>query len=240
MTRPSKDRSKSARDAVSPQSARGEQATSRLTARLRLLISAVVVYHLSAVFIGAWIGSPPTSPFADAVARPFRSYIAVADLNHGYRFFAPNPGPSHLFRYRLTYDDGSTSDGYFPNRSEHWPRLLYHRYFMLSENLNVLRPNGPVPSAVDGNNGRASLPASPARQELRPPAPALRGFRALADSYATELLRQSGAVRIDWEFVRHYQPPPDDVLAGRSLTGEEYYESLDRGSLERSTDEELP
>jgi hypothetical protein len=183
----------------------------------------VIAYHLLAVFIGAWIGSPPTSPLADAAARPFRAYIAAADLNHGYRFFAPNPGPSHLFRYRLTHDDGSISDGYFPNRSEHWPRLLYHRYFMLSENLNMLRPNAGPRDSADAASEQS-----------------LRGFRALADSYAAELLRQSGATRIDWEFVRHYQPAPDDVLAGRPLDDQQYYESLERGSLERTGREDLP
>jgi hypothetical protein len=222
MARPSREPGKS-RDYVCAQSVRSEQATSGLSVGLRLLISAVVVYHLLAVFLGAWIGSPPTSPLADAVARPFHAYIAVADLNHGYRFFAPNPGPSHLFRYQLTHHDGSTSDGYFPNRSEHWPRLLYHRYFMLSENLNVLRPN--VASMDSGD---------------LPSAQTLVRFRALADSYAAELLRKSGAGRIDWEFVRHYQPSPDDVLAGRLLTDKEFYETLERGSLERTSHEELP
>ena len=104
---------------------------------------------------------------------------------------------------------------------------------MLAENLNVLGP-----SADDG----AGLPADEGRQEPRPllrrePPPA---YRALADSYAAELLRKSRAGRIDWEFVRHYQPSPADVLAGRSLTDETFYETLARGSLDRTADEELP
>lgn len=223
-----------ANDAAKPVSDRGRRSNARddrgeahraslLSRRLRLAISAVVTYHLLAVFLGAWMGSPPTSPFADAVARPFRAYISVADLNHGYRFFAPNPGPSHLFRYQLTHDDGSTSDGYFPNLREHWPRLFYHRFFMLSENLNVLRPNSP------------SRELSSAESEQL-----LRAFRALADSYAAELLRKSNATRIDWEYVRHYQASPDDVLAGRKLTNEQFYDTLERGSLEQGSREELP
>jgi hypothetical protein len=184
------------------------------TVRLRVVVSAAIAFHLAAVFIGAWIGSPPTSPFADQVARPFRAYIYVTDLNHGYRFFAPNPGPSHLFRYQLTFGDGSTQDGYFPNREEHWPRLLYHRYFMLSENLNVLRPSR------DPSIGEVGEPPQ-------------RPFQALANSYAAQLLRSSDAERIDWQLIRHYQPPPGDVLSGRSLTDEAYYEPLDRGSLTR-------
>jgi hypothetical protein len=227
MARPSNDATKLASDRARRSVARDDRdeahGAALLSRRIRLLISAVVAYHLLAVFIGAWMGSPPTSPFADTVARPFRTYIAMADLNHGYRFFAPNPGPSHLFRYRLTQKDGSTSDGYFPNREEHWPRLFYHRHFMLSENLNVLRPNSPA----------RELSSAESEQLLR-------AFRALADSYAEELLHKNDAMRIDWELVRHYQPAPLDVLAGRLLTDEEFYEALERGVLERRTQEELP
>jgi hypothetical protein len=188
----------------------------RLPAGLRLLISAAILYHLAAVFLGAWIGSPPTSPFAESLARPFRAYIAAVDLNHGYRFFAPNPGPSHIFRYRLTFDDGSTQEAHFPNRGEHWPRLIYHRYFMLSENLNVLRPN-------------VREPAEQTREHME----AMQRFAALARSYASHLLRSHAAEQIDWEFVRHYQPSPAEIREGRSLDDDEFYETLERGTLVR-------
>jgi hypothetical protein len=227
MARPANDATKVASDRARRSTARDDRrkayGASLLSRRLRIVISAVVAYHLLAVFLGAWMGSPPTSPFADAVARPFRAYIALADLNHGYRFFAPNPGPSHLFRYRLTFADGSRRDGYFPDREVHWPRLFYHRFFMLSENLNLLRPSSPP--------GELSSAES---EHL------LRGFRALADSYAAELLRKNDATRIEWEFVRHYQALPDDGLAGRSLIDGGFYQTLERGSLARATQEELP
>jgi hypothetical protein len=94
---------------------------------------------------------------------------------------------------------------------------------MLSENLNVLRPNSPTREL-----------SSAQREQL------LRGFRALADSYAKELFRKNDARRIDWELVRHYQASPDDVLAGRQLGDDEFYETLERGTLERTSHEELP
>jgi hypothetical protein len=219
-TQPTKPHHNCALQAPLPGDDAEEPSRSLLSIRIRWLVSAAIVWHLTAILIGAWIASPPESPFAAFAARPFRPYIAVADLNHGYRFFAPNPGPSHLFRYQLTFDDGSTRDGYFPNREQHWPRLLYHRYFMLSENLNVLRPDLPRPKEAPVSD-RAPL----------------QGFRALADSYAAQLLRSTGASRVDWQLVRHYQPPPGDVLAGRPLTHGDNYEPLERGSLTR---EDLP
>ena len=38
--------------------------------------------------------------------------------------------------------DGRKIEGSFPDKKAEWPRLLYHRYFMLSEHLSGLRdPN---------------------------------------------------------------------------------------------------
>ncbi|MBC8352414.1 MAG: hypothetical protein H8E66_10530 [Planctomycetes bacterium] len=67
-----------------------------------------------------------------------RPYIDFAFLNHGYAFFAPNPGPSHLIRARIEFEDGREPiEETFPDLDEQWPRLLYHRHFMLSEQLNA-------------------------------------------------------------------------------------------------------
>jgi hypothetical protein len=189
---------------------------------VRLLASTAILYHITAVFIGAWNATP--SPFVEVASAPFRDYVLLMDLNHGYRFFAPNPSPSHLFRYRLTFDDGSTRDGFFPDRKEHWPRLLYHRHFMLSEQLGALGPE-----VVEPNTTAAAPPA------LAPAAGG--GYRALAESYAAHLLRISGAATIDWELVRHAIPSPAEVLGGRSLTDGDLYRTLERGTLARK---ELP
>lgn len=69
-------------------------------------------------------------------------YVDWMYLDHGYFFFAPNPGPSHLVALQessssLTTSKSLKSDAFlFPDRKEQWPRLLYHRYFMLSEFYN--------------------------------------------------------------------------------------------------------
>ena len=68
--------------------------------------------------------------------KPYSQWLYI---NHGYFFFAPNPGPSHLIQYSrgapsaLPTDPSPTQKHLLPDRNEHWPRLLYHRYFMLSE-----------------------------------------------------------------------------------------------------------
>lgn len=69
-------------------------------------------------------------------------YVDWMYLDHGYFFFAPNPGPNHLVAVQQRSRDtarpaGLQSDAFvFPDRKEQWPRLLYHRYFMLAEFYN--------------------------------------------------------------------------------------------------------
>ena len=77
---------------------------------------------------------PPSSILSQETAQTFRPYLELLYLNHGYKFFAPDPGrSSRLIRYELELPDGTTVEGIFPDRERYWPRLRYHRHFMLSE-----------------------------------------------------------------------------------------------------------
>jgi len=77
-----------------------------------------------------------------SMRRYLAPYVDWMYLDHGYFFFAPNPGPSHLVAIQkkklqpLTTSRLSSDAFVFPDRKEQWPRLLYHRYFMLSEFYN--------------------------------------------------------------------------------------------------------
>jgi len=71
-------------------------------------------------------------PWLNQVYQP---YLDVLYLNHGYGFFAPDPGASHLIDYTVDLKDGEQIKGRFPNLDEHWPRLRYHRHFMLAEQI---------------------------------------------------------------------------------------------------------
>ena len=45
-----------------------------------------------------------------------------------------------------TEPDGSRTERMYPDLEQHWPRLLYHRHFMLAEFLNEIhQPPGPPP-----------------------------------------------------------------------------------------------
>jgi hypothetical protein len=179
----------------------------------RGVASAAILFHLSAAFVAALVASPPVSELSSAVASVFRPYVNAVDLNHGYRFFAPDPGPSHLVRYHLEFADGSKRDGQFPNLEEERPRLLYHRYFMLSEKLFGLY------GVVREIEERSKEPLPPeALQDLKmAKQTAEQRYQAFARSYGNELLRRTGAKRVTLELVEHLIAQPEMVVAGRRL-----------------------
>ncbi|MEM7454058.1 MAG: hypothetical protein AAF456_06850 [Planctomycetota bacterium] len=69
------------------------------------------------------------------LGRTMSPFYQATFLGHGYRFFAPDPGPSHIVTYVVKREDGTVIQGSFPNRESISPRLLYHRWFMLSETI---------------------------------------------------------------------------------------------------------
>lgn len=114
------------------------------------VVSVVLALHLAAVFLGPMRFAAGPSPAVAPLTRLFDPYINLLYLNHGYAFFAPNVGPNHLVRYELEFADGREPlVGEFPDRQEQWPRLLYHRHFMLAETLYRLAPP-PLPPAPRG------------------------------------------------------------------------------------------
>jgi hypothetical protein len=151
-------------------------------------MSVAIALHLLALVI-APLAVAPTSPLWQRAWLAFRPYLEGLNLNHGSHFFAPDPGPSHLVHYELRFEDGRTERGFFPNVQQHWPRLRYHRHFMLSEFLNNL--------AIDGS-----------RRDL---------FDAVTHSYAEHLRYEHHAEEVTLAIRRHYVPSPEQVSSGKPL-----------------------
>jgi len=172
---------------------------------VRAVVSVLVMLHVAAVFIGPFAIPPQNSELATVLARAFQPYLDVLSLGNGYRFFAPEPGPSHLVRYEVTLDDGTLREGAFPDRAQHRPRLLYHRYFMMSEFVNTLAGD-----KID--NPRAA---------------------AYAQGYARHLAEQHGAKRVKLFLRRHYVPRPNEVQQGMRLTDQRLYEEQPLFTFER-------
>lgn len=100
---------------------------------LRWAISLWLVFHLGAIII-APTAVGPSSELVKAAWGFFGPYIELLYLNHGYHFFAPEPEESTLVAYEAERPDGTIIRGRIPDR-DITPRLLYHRYFMLTEHM---------------------------------------------------------------------------------------------------------
>jgi len=121
-------------------------------------LSVLIVWHVWAVlgepveFMTRLPFSMDGSPAGVAFNAPVRAYGEFTYLNHGYAFFAPDPGPSHLMEVRWAGADGSESKETYPDLAKQWPRLLYHRHFMLTEFLNNVH-SAPVPLDLQQETG---------------------------------------------------------------------------------------
>ena len=206
---PGRDESAAENFCGSGQGSRGvrgsnSRATGRkvLSKQLRGVVSVFLILHLVAI-ASAPLAMEPASLPAQKVFAFFRPYLDVAFLNHGYHFFTPEPGPSHLIRYELTFSDGRVEGGVFPNSAEQKPRLNYHRHFMLSEFANQL--------AVDDAQQSA--------------------LHELSQSFARHLMSERNAESATLFLRRHYIPTPQQVQEGVQLDADELYAERPLGTF---------
>lgn len=167
-----------------------------------LQLLAVLAEPLRFFSFGTTRGS---SPAADPVRVALAPYVEFAFLNHGYFFFAPEPGPSHLIQADLHFLDGSTRQVRYPDKAAQRPRLLYHRHFMLSEFLNQLHAPPVDPQLVK------TLPGPEAQAWT---ANRLR-YEMVRDSMQRHLVTRFGAQSVAIQRVRHILPGSDAVLEQR-------------------------
>src|SRR5262245_15281190 len=209
-------------------------------AGIKLLLSVLIAWHVLAVSVAplrfACNGGRPPSPFMDAVYAPFRSYVELLYLNHGYFFFAPDPGPSHLVDYKLEFDDGRQPVmGRFPDVATERPRLLYHRHFMLAEALNNRfvppdPPPEPTPPPLtatmpEKRQFEAIVKLYRAQLELRNHA--RRQYEAMYSSFEEHLKHKYGGSRVTLTRVEHRLLTPEDVeFGGKKLNDPATYVNL--------------
>jgi hypothetical protein len=100
---------------------------------LRRLVSVWLVFHCAAIIISPAAVAPSSELIRDAWGW-FQPYLQILYLDHGYHFFAPEPAESTLLAYEAKRADGTVVRGRIPDPATK-PRLLYHRYFMLTEHM---------------------------------------------------------------------------------------------------------
>lgn len=189
---------------------------------LRIVVSVLVLAHLAAVFIPPFTfatasGPGSASPFAEPIMAGLRPYIELMYLDHGYFFFAPNPGPSHLLRAKLEFADGrSPVEVTYPDLKLHRPRLLYHRHFMLAEQLHAdfASPESP-PGTVTNPEQFESWQQARNRYEAR------------RKSFEEHLKAAYGASQVTLTRVEHTLLGPGEFLeTGKALDSPDTYRDL--------------
>ncbi len=185
-----------------------------LPAWLRMLLSVLIVAHLFAIVAAPLAGPPPASGLSQELIAPVLPYLNATYFNHGYRFFAPMPGPSHLIAYRLEMPDGSIREDVFPNAKTEWPRQWYHRHFMLAENLcGIWEVAQNAILERQANRPQAKMFVSEVQKDLD----------ARVRSLANHLLKESGAERVTLTLRRHYLPDWRDIRDGKKLDDAEFF-----------------
>ena len=213
----------------------------RLSVWLKAVISLLLAVHLTAVSIAPLaVACNMSSPAVEPVRRALQPYIAALFLDHGYFFFAPEAGPSHLVDYKLEFADGTPPvEGRFPNLATERPRLLYHRYFMLSEALNASfvppetppEPSPPPLTAGPAERSRYQNERSAYAKAASDWQRRRKQYEAMRTSIEDHLRAASGADRVTLTRVQHRLPLPDDFDAlGRKLNDADSYVKLSETS----------
>lgn len=189
------------------------------SATVRLLVSLWLIYHLFAIITGP-LNLPP-SIHGQAILPAALPYHRVLYLGHAYKFFAPDPGPSHLIEYDIEQADGQHLKGRFPDRREQWPRLLYHRHFMLTEFVGNMEPE---------------ITAENMNTVTWETAPLSEPQRVRVAAYADHLLHAHDGRRVTLTLVQHAMPTMDQITRDKvSLLDERSYRRRPLGTYERGS-----
>lgn len=214
--------------------------TSTVPGWAKLTISVLVTLHVAAVvapplaFICRSRGSE--SPIAGPLARFVQPYCQAMYLNHGYAFFAPDPGPNHLVDYKVEFEgDKPAVSGRFPNLKEERPRLLYHRYFMLSEALNTRfappefapEPSPPPLTASAAERERYQVIKKAYETDREAWQHARKQYEAMRASIEGHLKHEFRGDKVQITRVEHRPSEPDEILIERrTLDAKDTYREL--------------
>lgn len=199
------------------------------------LLNLVLIFH------GAAVVTPPlamqtrgplgSSPSVATLMQIVQPYCQLLYLDRGYAFFAPDPGPSHLFQAATTQPDGSVQERMYPDRQQQWPRLLYHRHFMLAEFLTEIhQPPGPPRDLIETD-----------RQQAEDWARARARYEYVRQSIVEHLQSTSSGKPVAIRRIEHLIPTFVEFNNGDlSLTDQQFYRVLLDRPITAAPSQELP
>ena len=130
----------------------GQSTDAKISAARRVILSVLIIGHLMAVVLPPMAfqaaGELGNTSVVSTLIRPVAAYAQFMYLDRGYAFFAPDPGPSHLVQAAVRQPSGEMVETVYPDRENQWPRLMYHRHFMLTEFLTEVYQSPDVPTEL--------------------------------------------------------------------------------------------
>jgi len=156
------------------------------------------------------------APDFELIAETMQTYSQWLYLDHGYFFFAPNPGPGRLIQcsfqpVRMAGDPPASPDlriqadaaavSTLPDKQNQRPRLLYHRYLMLAEFYNSRF----APSQIPAESRKDPEFATRWAQDFEM-------YKRLQASMMKSLKHKLGTSSITFSRVEPSRPTPDSVL----------------------------
>jgi hypothetical protein len=175
----------------------------------RRLVSAVLLFHVLAILLGA-LAAPPSSVLERDVVRLFAPYHQLIDQGYAYRYYAPEPGPTPIATATIRYADGRADEVVrLPDRGAR-PRLRYQRQLALA---NHLIADFEAAREVTGDGSRSPWARSYARHLARA-RPGSTSVILYAQSHlipdperVREALSAPGRPRVDLDAEEFYTTP---------------------------------
>jgi hypothetical protein len=112
-----------------------------------LVVTLLILFHFGGICIAVVNVAPPSggTPWlaTQLWLRVYRPYLTMTNLNNGYHFYAPEPGPCALVFFRVEYADGLSRWVRIPNHPECTCHLERRRYGSLATTLGQIMPMMP-------------------------------------------------------------------------------------------------
>lgn len=114
--------------------AQGSPSPPTWPSRKRRLISALLLFHLTALGVAA-ASAPPASALERVLSSAFGRYYDLVDQGYAYRYYAPEPPPTPVVTATVRFADGRPEAIVRLPRRGLRPRLRYQRQLALAFHL---------------------------------------------------------------------------------------------------------
>jgi hypothetical protein len=112
----------------------GGEAGPTWPAGVRRLVTALLIFHMVAILVGA-LSAHPSSLLEQSLAEKFAPYFQLIDQGYAYRYYAPEPPPTPVVTATLRRADGRPDETIRLPRKQTFPWLLRQRQLALANHL---------------------------------------------------------------------------------------------------------